>query len=57
MQIRLLSLLVIIPLLRSVAFGMIMNMALLIGSVVLTGIIGYVNDYPAAMIYSQPEIE
>ena len=57
MQVHLLSLLVIIPLLRSATFGMIMNMALLIGSVVLTGVIGYVNDYPPAMIYSQPEIE
>lgn len=57
MQFHFLALLVIIPLFRSKKFGMLINLVLLIGSICLSAVICYVNDYPPSMIYTQPEIE
>ena len=51
------SLIVIIPLLKSKRLGMTVNAVLLSCSILLSGIINYVNDYPPAMLYIQPEIE
>lgn len=57
MQFHFLSLVVVVPLFYSKVLGLAMKMFLLVGSIILAGVINYVNDYPPAMIYTQPEIE
>lgn len=57
MHFHLMSLIVIIPLLKSKRLGLTVNAILLSSSILLTAVINYVNDYPPAMLYTQPEIE
>lgn len=57
MHFHLMSLIVIIPLLKSKRLGLTVNAVLLFSSILLTAVINYVNDYPPAMLYTQPEIE
>lgn len=55
---HILSLAVIVPLLmgkKQVAF--ITCIFIAVGSIVIAGVINFVNDYPPGMLYAQPEIE